>query len=151
MTTSLYRSAATWAAIGLAGGLFYRTLTHSRDFEGRTQLAVVHTHALVLGMVTLLAVLALDLLLDLGADLRGRWALRLWNAGLAVTTGAMLTKGTLQVTGHTYEHPALAGVAGIGHIALTAAVVLLFLAVGARLRARGDDAALPASQRAYAE
>lgn len=147
MTSYLYRSAATWAGIGLAGGLFYRTLTHSRDFDGRTQLAVVHTHTLVLGMVTLLAVLALHLILDLDADRRGRWALHTWNAGLAVTSGTMVVKGTLQVTGRAYDLPALAGIAGLGHIALTAAVILLFLTIGARLRARREHAAQPIAER----
>jgi hypothetical protein len=41
MNTFLYRAAATWTGIGLASGLFFRELTKSQDFDGRTQLAGV--------------------------------------------------------------------------------------------------------------
>lgn len=55
----LYLAAIAYATPGLAGGLFYREITHARDFTGNTQLAVVHTHLLALGLLVMLIVLAL--------------------------------------------------------------------------------------------
>ena len=46
----LFNAAFLYTILGLAGGLFYRELTHINRFTGDTQLAVVHTHFLVLGM-----------------------------------------------------------------------------------------------------
>ena len=36
--------------IGLVSGFYYRELTKAHDFTGDTQLALVHTHTLILGM-----------------------------------------------------------------------------------------------------
>ena len=48
MLRLIYRSAVAWTAVGLVGGLAYREVTKLLEFTRRTQLAVVHTHALVL-------------------------------------------------------------------------------------------------------
>ena len=36
--------------IGLLSGFYYRELTKAHHFTGDTQLALVHTHTLILGM-----------------------------------------------------------------------------------------------------
>lgn len=137
MLTTLYRSAATWTALGLASGLFYREFTKANDFTGWTQLSVVHTHTLTLGMAVLLIFLALTAVFDLGADERFRWGIGVWNAGLAVTAGTMTVKGVLQVLGNeSANSAAISGISGLGHITLTVAFVLVFLALGAAVRRR---------------
>lgn len=151
MRTTLVRSAAAWTGIGLAGGLYYRELTKhnglagTRDLAG-TQLAVVHTHALTLGtLVLLLLLVLLAQFRGLGTDRRFRWGVGLWQGGLALTTAGMLVKGTLQVTDTAgYDSPALAGVSGLGHMTLTAAFVLIFLALGRAVRETGE---VPAATR----
>ncbi|NNC11066.1 DUF2871 domain-containing protein [Planctomonas sp. JC2975] len=142
----LFVSAAVWTGVGLAGGLAFREVTKATGFDGSTELAVVHTHALVLGTVVLLAALALDRLFHLGADRRMRWFLWIWNIGLAVTVGSLALKGTLQIlVPDAADSPAIAGIAGMGHILLTVAFVLFFLALGRGIKAgRG-------SRRAAAE
>ncbi|MBE7325448.1 DUF2871 domain-containing protein [Nocardioides sp. Y6] len=133
MLTLLHRSAATWTVLGLASGLFYREFTKANGVSGGTQLAVTHTHALTLGTLTLLVLMALTAALGI-SDRRFRWGVIVWQAGLGVTFGAMLVKGSLQVLGRSAaDSPALAGVAGLGHMTLTAAFVLLFLGLGASL------------------
>ncbi|GAB3389835.1 DUF2871 domain-containing protein [Humibacter soli] len=133
---ALFIGAAVWTGIGLAGGLAFREITKSTGFDGYTELSVVHTHALVLGTVVMLAVLSLNRVFTLGADRRMRWFLWVWNASLAVTVGALALKGTLQiVTPAVADSPVLAGIAGMGHIGLTVAFVLFFVALGSRLRA----------------
>lgn len=145
MLRYLFRSAAAWTVVGLAGGLGYREITRQAEFAGRTQLAVVHTHALTLGTVLMLLLLALAAALPgLAADRRLRWGAHLLNVGLVLTVGMLAVKGTAQVLDRPWaEHAALAGVSGLGHMTLTAAMVLL-LAVG---RAAG---AVPASEQAPA-
>lgn len=64
-----------------------------------------------------------------------RWAVWVWQAGLVLTTGGMLVKGSLQVLGREVANsPAIAGVSGLGHMTLTAAFVLLFLALTRAVR-----------------
>ena len=46
----------------------------------------------------------------------------------------MLVKGTLVVLGADASSAALAGVAGLGHMSLTAAVIALFVALRAALK-----------------
>ncbi|MGO1974840.1 MAG: DUF2871 domain-containing protein [Propionibacteriaceae bacterium] len=136
MLRTLYRLAAVWTVVGLASGLFYREFTKAFDVAGGTQLAVVHTHTLLLGTIFTLLVLAMVKVLALDADRRFRWFVLVWNIGLAVTTGGMLVKGMLQVMGHeAATHPAIAGVSGLGHMTLTAAFVLFFLVLGRRVKA----------------
>src|SRR5690554_4366931 len=98
MLNLLFRSAATWTGLGLLSGLYYRELTKANDFSGATQLAVAHTHALALGTLMLLVLLALVAALGID-DRRFRWGVATWQVGLGMTFGMQLVKGTLQVLG----------------------------------------------------
>lgn len=140
MLTLLYRSAATWTVLGLVSGLYYREFTKANDVSGGTQLAVAHTHALALGALTLLALLALAAALNIN-DRRFRWGVVIWQAGLGITFGMMLVKGSLQVLERSAaDSAAIAGIAGLGHITLTAAFILLFVGLGPALSERRTDA-----------
>lgn len=143
MLTLLYRSAAVWTALGLASGLYYREFTKAHDVAGGTQLALTHTHALALGTLTMLVLLALAAALDI-TDRWFRWGVIVWQAGLTLTFGAMLVKGSLQVLDSSgADSPALAGIAGLGHITLTVAFILLFVGLGsavARVKAAAQSA-----------
>ncbi len=142
----LFRAAVGWTIVGLVGGLAFRELTRSQEFTGFTQLALVHTHALALGTTLLLVLLALTVVLELGSDRRLRRGLITWNAGLAITVVMLAVKGTLQVLDPgAATSKALAGVAGLGHITLTVAIVWILLALGAGVR-RLAPAAEPVTQ-----
>jgi hypothetical protein len=143
MLQLLYRAAATWTAVGLAGGLFYRELTKLNGVPGGTQLAVVHTHALVLGTVTSLVLLALvGVWRDLDVSRPFRTGVWVWQAGLGLTTAGMLVKGVLQVLGNDWANrPMLAGISGLGHVILTAAFVLVFVGLGRVIRGIGGPEA----------
>lgn len=138
MLTYLFRSAAVWTALGLAGGLYFREFTKLNEFDlsRPTQLGGVHTHALTWGTIFMLVLLGLALLLPaLGADKRMRWGVHLLNAGLVLTVSMMTFKGSVQVLDKPWaDSPALAGVAGLGHMTMTAALVLLLLAIGRQLK-----------------
>jgi len=136
MHTLLYRSAAIWTVLGLISGLFYRELTKSHDFTGSTQLAVAHTHALALGTLMMLVLLALVAAFEV-RDARFGWGVIMWQIGLAVTFGAQVVKGSLQVLeSGAADAAALAGIAGLGHIVLSLAFLLLFVGLRPAVRSR---------------
>jgi hypothetical protein len=142
MNLTLTRLAATWTALGLVGGLGYRELTRTQGFDGRTQLAVVHTHALVLGTLMMLVLLVLNQVFALAADRRFGWGVWTWTAGALLTVVMQAVKGSLQVLGsEAATSKAIAGISGLGHMTLTAALVLLFLALLARVRTVPDASA----------
>lgn len=131
MLALIYRAAATWTVVGLASGLFYREFTKMNGVPGGTQLAVVHTHTLTLGTVMMLVLFAIvGVWPALGADRRFRISFWVWQAGLAITSGGMLVKGSLQVLGSASANsPAIAGVSGLGHMTLTVAFLIFFMAL----------------------
>lgn len=132
MLRLLYTS-FTFAIVGVFSGLFYRELTKAHDVTDRsaTQLPLVHTHFLVLGFMVLLIVIVLERAFRLSeaAPKLNTWFYWVWTIGVLVTGGMMLVKGTMTVLGADASSPALAGVAGLGHLLLTAGIVLLFLAL----------------------
>lgn len=141
----LFHNAFAYMALGVASGLFYREFTKGNDFgEGEfTQLAVVHTHLLTLGFVVLLIVLALEKLFGLSRSRLFGWFLWIYNAGIVLTAGAMVWHGMLTVLGEP-SSAMIAGIAGLGHMLLTAALVLLFLAMRRVISAAGADTSPPA-------
>lgn len=132
MLRLLYTS-FTFAIVGVFSGLFYRELTKANDFTDRsaTQLPLVHTHFLVLGFMVLLIVMILERVLHLSAAAPklSTWFYWIWTVGVLVTGGMMLVKGSMTVLGADASSPALAGIAGMGHMLLTAGIILLFLAI----------------------
>jgi hypothetical protein len=124
-----FHAAWIYTLLGLLAGLFYRGYTKAKDFEGTTQLAVTHTHLLALGMLLFLVVLALTAVLPIG-DLK-LFTLFFWfyNAGLVVTVTMMFVHGIIQVNGDDKDMPAVAGIAGLGHILITVGLIHLFLAL----------------------
>lgn len=131
----LYLAAITYAALGLAGGLFYRAITHARGFTGDTQLALVHTHLLALGLLVMLIALGLDATLSISDSRSFSWFFTTYNAGLLITAAALTWHGLLQVLGLD-AGPAIAGIAGLGHILLTIGIGCLLVALNKPLRTR---------------
>src|SRR5699024_5698988 len=127
--TKLFNAAFTYMVIGVASGLFYREFTKAQAFpEGQfTQLGLAHTHLLTLGFIVLLIVLALEKVFTLSAE--GRmftWFFWLYNAGVALTSAMLIWHGSLTVLGRE-SGAMIAGIAGIGHILITAGMVVFFL------------------------
>ena len=128
-------------------GLVYRELTKAVGFpEGAfTQLGLVHTHLFVLGFIPFLIFLALERLFTMShARTSYRWFLGLYHAGLIVTAGMLITHGTLTVLG-IESNAMIAGIAGIGHILLTAAFVMLFFVLRAAVKRAPASAGVPQS------
>ncbi|MCI4012040.1 DUF2871 domain-containing protein [Brevibacterium sp. ZH18] len=126
----IFNAAFAYMIIGVLSGLFYREFTKANDFPegGFTQLSVVHTHLLTLGFIVLLIVLALDKLFGLSGTKMFSWFFWTYNAGIVLTAGTMIWHGMLTVLGQE-SNAMIAGIAGLGHIALSVALVLLFLSL----------------------
>ncbi|MEC5192367.1 MULTISPECIES: DUF2871 domain-containing protein [unclassified Arthrobacter] len=136
----LYYAALTYMIAGLVSGLLYREFTKANDFTGDSQLSVVHTHLLALGMLFFLTVLALDKTYDLSAVRMSNAFFWTYNAGLVLTTAMMVLSGVLTVQGAT-PSAAIAGISGLGHIGLTAGLVLLFITLGKRVSGKATSEA----------
>jgi hypothetical protein len=132
----LYYSAALYTVLGLVAGLYYRELTKAQDFVGDTQLSVVHTHLLALGMLFFLVILALENSFRLSDS---RWFTPffwIYTAGLVLTVTMLTVHGSMTVLGVS-AGAAIAGIAGLGHILLTIGLALLFLALRDRVKTTG--------------
>ncbi|WP_125611897.1 DUF2871 domain-containing protein [Specibacter cremeus] len=139
----LFYAAFAYLVLGLASGLFFREFTKAKGFDGATQLAVVHTHLLTLGFIVLLLVLVLEAVFGLTKSKLFGWFFWTYNAGLVLTAAILTDHGMLQVDGVTDVSAAIPGIAGLGHILLSAGMVLLFLALRTRIMVK-HDAASPA-------
>lgn len=129
----IYYAAHTYMILGLVSGLAYREFTKVKHFTGDTQLGLLHTHLLALGMLFFLIVLALEKLFTLTANKKlFSWFFWVYNTGLAVTVVTMAIHGTQTVLGDETSE-ALSGIAGLGHILLTVGLVLLFVNLGKRI------------------
>lgn len=135
-----YYAAHVYMIVGVISGLYYREITKINDFEGETQLAVIHTHLLALGMLGFLIVLGLDKVFGLSGSKQFTYFFWFYNAGITITCLSMLYRGTQTVLGN--EVPELFSlVGGLGHIILTVGLILLFVLLGKRLKE--PDAAEP--------
>lgn len=123
---ALLDSAFAYTAVGLLSGVYYREMTRSQDYEGFTQLSVVHTHLLALGTIFLLIVAVCEWLFGLSGRPQYRWFLGTFHSGLIVTVAMLLVHGTMQVYDKG-DPAAISGIAGLGHILLAVALVLFFV------------------------
>lgn len=128
-----YVAAHVYMIAGVISGLYYREMTKINEFEGETQLAVLHTHLLALGMLVFLIVLGLDKVFGLSGTKQFTAFFWSYNAGLSITCLSMLYRGTQTVLGN--EVPELFSlVGGVGHIVLTVGLILFFVLLGKRVK-----------------
>lgn len=129
---ALYRAAIFYLAFGLIAGVFYREFTRANNFpEGEfTQLGVTHTHLLALGFMMFLIFLALEKVFAFSRN-RKLFNIFFWlyNAGLLTTVAMLILHGSLTVLGKE-SGAAISGIAGLGHIMLTIALVVFIVLLG---------------------
>ena len=136
----IFNAAFTYMIIGVLSGLFYREFTKANDFPSGefTQLGLVHTHLLTLGFIVLLVVLALDKVFGLSGTKLFSWFFWLYNVGVILTAGMMVWHGSLTVLGEE-SNAMIAGIAGLGHIALSVSLVLFFLVLRKKVVAASEN------------
>ncbi|MCT9092762.1 DUF2871 domain-containing protein [Streptomyces sp. ASQP_92] len=128
-----YHAAHIYMILGVVSGLYYREFTKLNDFDGQTQLGLMHTHLLALGMLVFLVVLVLDKLFQLSGTRMFTLFFWIYNAGIVVSVAMMLVHGNLTVLGRSVP-VGVSLTAGLGHILLTLGLVLLFVLLGRRVK-----------------
>ncbi len=118
--------AFAYAVAAIAGGVFFREFTKFNGFTGTTQLSFLHVHLFVLGMCVFLLAAVFEKLIGISKGKKFRAFFVTYNIGVVFTVCVMVWHGILQVFGMA-GGAMVAGIAGIGHIILTAGLVLLFL------------------------
>ena len=127
----LLNAAFIYMLAGVASGLFYREFTKRNDFpEGQfTQLGLAHTHLLTLGFIVLLIVLVIEKVFSISRSPKlFAWFFWLYNAGVVLTSAMLIWHGSLTVLGRESK-AMIAGIAGLGHIAITAGMIVFFVAL----------------------
>jgi len=79
--------------------------------------------------VVLLIVLLLEKVFTLSSSKMFGWFFWTYNAGVVLTAAMMVWHGSLTVVGRE-GFPMVSGIAGMGHMLLTVALVLLMLSLG---------------------
>lgn len=129
---ALYRAAIFYLTLGLISGVFYREFTRANNFpEGQfTQLGVTHTHLLALGFMMFLIFLALEKVFTFSRN-KKLFNIFFWlyNAGLLTTVSMLILHGSMTVLGKE-SGAAISGIAGLGHIMLTIALVIFVVLLG---------------------
>ncbi len=127
----IFNAAFIYMIAGVASGLFYREFTKLNGFpEGKfTQLGLVHTHLLTLGFIVLLIALVIEKVFRISRSPKlFAWFFWLYNAGVILTSGMLIWHGSLTVLGQE-SSKMIAGIAGLGHMLLTAGMVVFFVAL----------------------
>lgn len=125
----LINTALVYLIAGAAAGVFFREFTKLAQFDGTSSLGFMHPHLLVLGFAVFLIATLFALQDDYTGDKLFKPFYLVYNLGLIITAGMMLTRGVAEVTGTMLPLPdaALSGIAGIGHIMVGVGLVLLVI------------------------
>lgn len=123
-------TSCVYMGLGLAFGVFFREFTKFNDFDGVTALGKMHLHALVLGMLFFLVAALLESKLSIRKSKLEKWFFITYNAGLGIFLTMLLVRGVCHVSGKILTDGAsgaISGIAGMGHVALAAGLVLFFI------------------------
>ena len=127
----LFNAAFAYLLVGLLSGLFYREFTKINDFPAGTftQLGLAHTHLLTLGFIVLLIVLVVEKVFTFSRSRKlFAWFFWLYNAGVILTSAMLIWHGSLTVLGQE-STKMIAGIAGLGHMLITAGMIIFFVAL----------------------
>ena len=115
--------------LAMAGGVFYREITKIMGFTGRTVLADVHVHLLMLGMMLFLLLSLFCKTMELAEEPKFKKFLILYNVGLPLMVIMLIVRGVTQVLELEVSaagNGMISGFAGIAHIVLLIAFIFLF-------------------------
>lgn len=118
--------------LAMVAGVFYREYTKALDFQGRTALAFVHGHFLVLGTLLMLIVLILAKVINVDEEKKMKPFLVLHSIGLPLMGGCLFVRGIFQVKGTLLSSAAdhaISGIAGVSHVLVFIALLMLLLSV----------------------
>ncbi len=139
--STLAKTALIYTVAALASGVFFREFTKFNDFTGQTALGVTHVHLFVLGTVFFLVLAGLGLATNLLQQKRFKTFFVLHNIALPLCVVMFYVRGIVEVLGLSAPDAAIAGMAGLTHIALAVSLVLACLCVIKAVREREEQIA----------
>ena len=119
-----------YAILAMVSGVFYREFTKFTGFQGKSVLSVTHVHLFALGTIVFLILGLFSLHTDLVEQKKFKVFLVLYNIGLPFMVIMLYVRGIMQVQALELSkglNAAIAGMAGISHMIMGAAVIVLFL------------------------
>ncbi|PHK50030.1 DUF2871 domain-containing protein [Staphylococcus edaphicus] len=135
----LMYSSAFYTLLGLLSGLFYREMSKAENFSGYSQLNVTHTHLLVLGTIMFLIFMVIEYQLTLTAHKQlFNYFFYIFHLGVLVTVAMQFINGIAAMKDFSVS-PAIAGIAGLGHIMITIAFILFFVLLNKRINANNTN------------
>lgn len=127
-----FNFATFYMIIGLIMGVFYREITKLHNFEGKTVLGVVHTHALTLGFIFFIIVLLLEKNFNLSKIKNFNVWNIFYNVSLIYVLITLTLRGVMQVLGKDFA--GLSHIAGLGHALLGIALVWFVVIVNKAIK-----------------
>lgn len=124
--------AFVYGVFAMMSGVFYREFTKWNGYTGKTTLAFTHLHLFVLGSVLFLLLALFSQITDLEQKKTFQYFLRMYNIALPFMIMMFFVRGifqTLQIELSSGISAMISGIAGLSHIMMAIAVVLLFTAL----------------------
>lgn len=124
-------TALVYAIMAMVFGVFYREFTKFHQFTGKTNLSVMHTHYFLLGMFFFLILMLSEKSFAFSSK-NTRKFLVVYHLGLNITGIGFLMRGLTQVWQTELSRAidaSISGIAGIGHILISVAIILLLLQI----------------------
>lgn len=118
--------------LAMAGGVFYREFTKWNGYTKPTTLGVLHVHLLILGTVVFLLTAVVAKITELEQNVLFKKFFILYNIVLPAMTILMLVRGIVQVLGidlGKMGNGMLSGFAGLSHIGMMTALVMLLFSI----------------------
>lgn len=118
--------------LAMAGGVFYREFTKWNGYTKPTTLGVLHVHLLVLGTFVFLLAAVFAKITELEQNSLFKKFFILYNIVLPAMTILMLVRGIVQVLGidlGKMGNGMLSGFAGLSHIGMMTALVMLLFSI----------------------
>lgn len=124
--------AFVYGVFAMMSGVFYREFTKWNGYTGKTTLAFTHLHLFVLGSALFLLLALFSQITELEQKKTFQYFLRLYNIALPFMIMMFFVRGifqTLQIELSSGISAMISGIAGLSHIMMAIAVVLLFTAL----------------------
>lgn len=124
--------AFVYGVFAMMSGVFYREFTKWNGYTGKTTLAFTHLHLFVLGSALFLLLALFSQITDLEQKKTFQYFLRMYNIALPFMIMMFFVRGifqTLQIELSSGISAMVSGIAGLSHIMMAIAVVLLFTAL----------------------
>ena len=126
----IINTAFFYAILAMVFGVFYREYTEFINFNGVTNLSLVHTHLFTLGMFFFLIMASLNDKFKITEHKFFNKFYIIYNVGLIIGVIILVVRGIVQANELVISKgldAAISGISGIGHIMLGVGIVLYFI------------------------